>query len=297
MLPALFFVFSRKACEKYAQNVQGSLIDSSDTAAVKNIIHFHLHPYMDRLEHLSQYHTLFDLMCRGVAFHHSGLLPILKEMIEILFSRGYIKVLFATETFSVGINMPTKTVVFLEFRKHDDKTDNPRVLRTDEYLQMAGRAGRRGIDTLGVVIYLPIRNPIYLNDCCSMMTGKNSSIVSKMDFHYDFILKAIHSNKHDFNNIFELSYYEYQNVSIRNNLKQEIDGLIQNQSKLSLEAYLPDLKEKYELEQTLKICSKDMMKQHQTKLNAWNNKHVDSRHTQKCTALLLFPLFLRQGTK
>ncbi len=274
LLPALFFVFSRKACEKYAQNVQGSLIDSSDAAAVKNIIRFHLHSYMDRLEHLSQYHTLFDLMCRGIAFHHSGLLPILKEMIEILFNRGYIKVLFATETFSVGINMPTKTVVFLEFRKHDDKTDNPRVLRTDEYLQMAGRAGRRGIDTLGVVIYLPIRNPLYLNDCCSMMTGKNSSIVSRMDFHYDFILKAIHSNKHDFNNIFELSYYEYQNVSIRNDLKQEIERLIQNQNKLSLSDYLPDLKEKYEIEQTLKICSKDALKQHQTKLNTWNNKHM-----------------------
>lgn len=274
LLPALFFVFSRKACEKYAHNVSGSLIDSSDAAAVKNIIKFHLHPYMDRLEHLSQYHTLFDLMTRGIAFHHSGLLPILKEIIEILFNRGYIKVLFATETFSVGINMPTKTVVFLEFRKHDDKTDNPRVLRTDEYLQMAGRAGRRGIDTQGVVIYLPIRNPISVNDCCSMMTGKNSSIVSRMDFHYDFILKAIHSNKHDFNNIFDLSYYEYQNVSIRNDLKQEISELIETQNKLFLNAYLPDLLEKYELEQTLKMCSKDTMKQHQTKLNIWNNKHM-----------------------
>jgi superfamily II RNA helicase len=98
-----------------------------------------------------------------------------------------------------------------------------------------------------------------------------------MDFHYDFILKAIHSNKHDFNNIFELSYYEYQNVSTRNELKKEIDGLIQNQNKLSLSDYLADLKEKYEIEQTLKICAKDTLKQHQTKLNTWNNKHVGPR--------------------
>ena len=85
---------------------------------------------------------------RGVAFHHSGLLPALKEIVEILFSKGWIKVLFATETFAVGVNMPARTVVFTSLEKHDDR--QWRTLRTDEYIQMSGRAGRRGLDTVVV---------------------------------------------------------------------------------------------------------------------------------------------------
>lgn len=84
--------------------------------------------------------------------HHGDLLPIAKEMVEILFSEGLIKVLFATETFSTGINMPTKTVVFMSLKKHDGK--QLRLLNSSEYTQMSGRAGRRGLDDKGnVVIY------------------------------------------------------------------------------------------------------------------------------------------------
>jgi len=84
--------------------------------------------------------------------HHGDLLPIAKEIVEILFSEGLIKVLFATETFSTGINMPTKTVIFVDIKKHDGKS--LRMINSSEYTQMSGRAGRRGIDEKGnVVIY------------------------------------------------------------------------------------------------------------------------------------------------
>ena len=112
LLPALFFVFSRKDCERYAANVEHTLIDSSDAAAVRHIFDFHLHRYGEQLTRLPQYHTLRGLLEKGIAFHHSGLLPVLKEVVEVLFGRGLVKLLFATETFAVGINMPTKTVVF-----------------------------------------------------------------------------------------------------------------------------------------------------------------------------------------
>lgn len=78
------------------------------------------------------------------------MLPVLREIVEILFGKGLLKVLFATETFAVGINMPTKTVVFTSYEKPSDG-GGTRMLRTDEYLQMAGRAGRRGKDTEGWV--------------------------------------------------------------------------------------------------------------------------------------------------
>jgi antiviral helicase SKI2 len=88
-LPALFFVFSRKLCSEFAKKVTHTLIDSSETASVRHIVKFHLHRYPE-LEKMSQYHELMPLLEKGIAFHHSGLLPILKEIVEILFSRGFI---------------------------------------------------------------------------------------------------------------------------------------------------------------------------------------------------------------
>ena len=93
-----------------------------------------------------------DLCLRGFAVHHSGILPILKEVVELLFQQGLVKILFATETFAMGVNMPARTVVFDAITKHDG--NSLRLLNTGEYIQMAGRAGRRGLDTTGTVIVL-----------------------------------------------------------------------------------------------------------------------------------------------
>lgn len=88
------------------------------------------------------------MLKRGIGVHHSGLLPIVKEVIEILFQEGLLKVLFATETFSTGLNMPAKTVVFAGTRKFDGGSF--RFLYSGEYIQMSGRAGRRGLDDRGM---------------------------------------------------------------------------------------------------------------------------------------------------
>ena len=93
---------------------------------------------------------------KGIAFHHAGLLPKLKELVEELFGMGLIKVLYATETFAVGINMPAKAVCFNSLEKYDGVSF--RYLHTKEYFQLAGRAGRRGIDTIGYAIALFDRN-------------------------------------------------------------------------------------------------------------------------------------------
>lgn len=214
LMPALFFVFSRAGCEKYASLVEGSLISTTDSAAIQHIWDFHLHPYRSILEHLPQAHALLDLVKRGIAFHHSGLLPILREMVEILFGKGLLKVLFATETFAVGINMPTKTVVFLDAEKYTDEVAGGgiRTLRTDEYIQMAGRAGRRGKDTQGYVFYLPQREPIDVGEAKLMLTGKKSAIVSRMDFGYDFLLKTLQSKNLRWTSIMESSYWEQQRI-------------------------------------------------------------------------------------
>ena len=95
---------------------------------------------------------LTQLLKRGIGIHHSGILPILKEVVEMLFQRGWVKLLFATETFAMGVNMPARTVVFDNVRKHDGTQF--RTLLPAEYIQMAGRAGRRGLDSTGTVILL-----------------------------------------------------------------------------------------------------------------------------------------------
>ena len=145
LLPTVVFSFSKKKCEEIADNLK-----SQDllTAREKGEVKFTVMQMMKRLNPLDaslpQVSRLEEMMMRGIAVHHGGLLPILKECVEILFSQSVIKVLVATETFAMGVNMPARSVVFNGYRKHDGKSF--RDLLPGEYTQMAGRAGRRGLD-------------------------------------------------------------------------------------------------------------------------------------------------------
>ena len=220
LLPALFFTFSRKDCERYADQIQGSLIDSSDTASVKHIISFHLHKYKETLDKLGQTHQITRLLERGIAFHHSGLLPLLKEIVELLFSRGFVKILFCTETFAVGLNMPARTVVFLDLKKPSE--EGIRLVRPDEYIQMAGRAGRRGKDTRGIVLYLPCRQPLTVDELRSVLTGPLVPLTSRLQFHYDFLLKALHSRPDLWKTVVDASYWNAQRQVTIHALEDEV---------------------------------------------------------------------------
>jgi ATP-dependent RNA helicase DOB1 len=293
LLPALFFVLSRKQCENYASKIELTLLDSSDIATVKHIISFHLHRYMNDLEKIQQYHQIYDLLCRGIAFHHSGLLPLLKEIIEILFSKGYVKLMFCTETFAVGLNMPTKTVLFGGFKKYDDLTGGMRILRNDEYLQMAGRAGRRGKDDKGIVIYLPDHSPLEGHEMFKMMKGTKPEICSRMDFHYDFILKTIQSSPSDqplkWLQIMEKSYWFQQR-------KLEIDDLVVQLNKCQkelkevelIEPYLSDCKKRFELEQELKQKVNSKRKEIQRQLDSLKNKQIGPKWNKAWSDYQLF---------
>jgi superfamily II RNA helicase len=268
LLPALFFVFSRKNCVQYASKVTASLVDSSDSAAIKHILNFHLHRYPD-LKTLPQYYELEGLLLKGIAYHHSGLLPILKEIVEILFGRGLVRVLFATETFAVGINMPTKTVVFTSYRKYDDLSNGLRMLRTDEYIQMAGRAGRRGKDTQGIVYYLPDHEAEEAFSVEQMMTGKQSTIVSQMDFGVDFILKSLQSGSLQWKDILSSSYYYQQTRVLLNSLQRERASLVE-----SMPESHKDCELRWNLEQMFKVTVNAARKDVQRNLEAWKNRHM-----------------------
>merc|ERR1719203_2202635 len=127
---------------------------------------------------LPQIQSLIHLLQRGVGIHHSGLLPILKEIVEILFGEGLIRVLCTTETFAMGVNFPAKTVIFSDVKKWDGM--NHRLLSSGEYIQMSGRAGRRGLDQRGIVILVAHdkMEPIELQ---TMLKGKSDRLMSQ--FH------------------------------------------------------------------------------------------------------------------
>ena len=137
LLPVLCFSFSRKDCERLAhRNQHRQLLDDDERARMRKLQDelvrlFQLEPGVSEGE-------LFALAERGVGFHHAGMLPIHKEVVERLFTSGLIKLLFTTETFALGINMPARTVVFSSLRKFDGLSFD--YLRTRDYLQMAGRA-------------------------------------------------------------------------------------------------------------------------------------------------------------
>jgi superfamily II RNA helicase len=223
LLPALVFVFSRKQCETHAHHIEKSLLDTSDSATVRHILSFHLHRYRAELEQTPQYHQLIELLYRGIAFHHSGLLPILKEAVELLFARGYVKLLFCTETFAVGLNMPTKTVLFAGLKKYDDHTGGMRIVRSDEYFQMAGRAGRRGKDDRGVVIYLPEGEPLTVQEMYTVMKGSRPEVISRMTFHVDFVLKTIHAHEHlDWMKEIQTTYWYQERIRQEQDLQLRI---------------------------------------------------------------------------
>lgn len=272
-LPAIFFVFSRAGCEKLADKITGNFLDSSDAAAVANIWDFHLSRYKDSLEKSPQYHTLRTLAMRGIAFHHSGLLPFLKEILEVLFSKGYIKVLMATETFAVGINMPTKTVVFTALEKFTD--GSLRLLRSAEYTQMAGRAGRRGKDDRGLVIYLPQRDPADLFEVRQILTGRAASFGSRMNFHYDFVLRT-----KDTRALIEMSYWWTLLLKEVQRSKSEVSDAIatlqQKRSLLTAED-MEGCQKKEELELRVASLHNAKKKAAQRELVSWQAEHKESK--------------------
>ncbi|XP_029023350.1 helicase SKI2W [Betta splendens] len=188
--PVVAFTFSRTRCDDNARS-----LDSMDmtTSIEKAEIHSFFQKSLSRLRggdrQLPQILLMRNLLKRGIAVHHSGILPILKEVIEMLFSRGLVKVLFATETFAMGVNMPARTVVFDSIRKHDGT--GFRNLLPGEYIQMAGRAGRRGLDATGTVIILCKTGVHEMADLHVMMLGKPTILQSQFRLTYTMILNLL----------------------------------------------------------------------------------------------------------
>ncbi|KAF9447607.1 antiviral helicase [Macrolepiota fuliginosa MF-IS2] len=221
--PVIVFAFSKRECEGLAMNMSKFEFNSSDEQdLVTNIFNNAIANLAEADRDLPQIANLLPLLRRGTGVHHGGLLPILKEVIEILFQEGLIKVLFATETFSIGLNMPAKTVVFTAARKFDGREF--RNLSSGEYIQMSGRAGRRGLDDRGVVIMM-CDEKLEPTAAKGMVKGEADRLDSAFHLGYNMILNLMKVEGISPEYMLERCFFQFQSSAgipkLEDELKQE----------------------------------------------------------------------------
>ena len=186
-LPCLFFAFSRAGCEAMALEAAEhfDFTTPEEKEEIQRVTDEQLKAYSE-LEQLASVERLRQVLPRGIAVHHAGLLPALKEVVEILFGRGLMRLLYATETFAVGINMPARSVAFHSLRKFDGRTFDYMLRRA--YYQMAGRAGRRGMDAKGTVVTLLDMNDFDPKRVPHYNIEEAEELESQFDLSYNSVL-------------------------------------------------------------------------------------------------------------
>lgn len=216
MLPALCYVFSKRRVEKLAHEITASVLpfDSKVPYTVQHECEAILRTKLSEsaakeYTRLPDFIRLVQLLQRGVAIHHAGMVSVFREIVEILFARGFIKLLFCTETMSVGINLPVKTTIFTDISKWDGSES--RILMAHEYTQASGRAGRLGLDSVGHVFLLPelfrggnSANSHGIQTYRDMMGGRAQTLVSKFYISYQLMLCLI-ATKQSVNDILQQS--------------------------------------------------------------------------------------------
>ncbi|XP_078443652.1 RNA helicase, ATP-dependent, SK12/DOB1 protein [Wolffia australiana] len=223
--PVIIFSFGRRECEQHAMSMSKLDFNSQDEKdAVEQVFRNAILVLNEEDRSLPAIEYMLPLLQRGIAVHHSGLLPIIKEVVELLFQEGLVKALFATETFAMGLNMPAKTVVFTSVRKWDG--DSHRYIGSGEYIQMSGRAGRRGKDERGICIIM-IDEKMEMNVLKDMVLGKPSPLVSTFRLSYYTILNLMSRAEGQFTaeHVIKNSFHQFQYEKALPSMGQKILNL------------------------------------------------------------------------
>ncbi|KAH9256112.1 hypothetical protein BASA81_005888 [Batrachochytrium salamandrivorans] len=225
LLPVIVFTFSKRQVESRAASLLK--LDLLNSSVEKSRVHVIMTKALSRLQvgdrDLPQIKRVADLLQRGIGIHHGGLLPILKEVVEICFTNGLVRALIATETFAMGVNAPCRTVCFGGLKKHDGLEF--RELLPGEYIQMAGRSGRRGIDTVGSVMIHCEDDVPPLEVLVRMLTGKSSQLESRFRLRYSMILNLLRTDELSVADMMKRSFSEFSTLSIRSQKAVEIKAL------------------------------------------------------------------------
>jgi superfamily II RNA helicase len=235
MLPAIAFVFSRKQVEVCASEITVPLLEFDSKVGytvrreAEQIIR-KLPNFKEYLE-LPEYNKVVSLLEKGIGIHHSGMIPVLREIVELMISKKYIKLLFATESFAIGLDCPIKTAIFTSLTKFDGNSE--RYLLAHEYSQMKGRAGRRGIDTVGHVVHL---NNLFklptLNEYKTILSGKPQQLISKFHISYPLILNLLKNDQtSNFDHFSEKSMMQKELLKSVQCKERQINDLIEQVNK------------------------------------------------------------------
>ncbi|KAF2262252.1 antiviral helicase [Lojkania enalia] len=253
--PVIVFSFSKRECENLALSMsQLAFNDESEKAMVSRVFKSAIDMLSEEDRSLPQIQHILPLLRRGIGVHHSGLLPILKETIEILFQEGLIKVLFATETFSIGLNMPAKTVVFTSVRKFDGVSQ--RWVTPSEFIQMSGRAGRRGLDERGIVIMM-INEQMEPSVAKEIVRGQQDNLNSAFHLGYNMILNLMRVEGISPEFMLERCFFQFQNTASVSGLEQQLQDLENERTNMTITDE-PTVKDYYQLRQQLDTHTKDM---------------------------------------
>ena len=227
--PIIIFTFSKKKCEDFAKCILcENYIDYKSKRVTERFLSKLAKEYTLKGDLDFLYKNQFKLFRKGIGIHHGSLSPFLKDVTEILFQSNLLYILFATETFSIGLNMPSKTVIFSSLTKFDGKY--LRFLNRGEFIQMSGRAGRRGIDQKGIVISILNKDtdPIKVK---KVIKGHTEPIGSVFKLTINTFLDFIGPKKYSLKKLFRNSFFEFQK-KIKTRKKSSINSIFEKRIRL-----------------------------------------------------------------
>lgn len=316
-LPAVCFILSKAAIANAAKEVVVPLLEDDSKVGYtianrcETLLRSKVLNHQEYLQ-LPEYNEMIAFLEKGIAVHHSGILPIIREIVELMFEEGHVKLLFATETFSVGLNMPIKTAIFTSFQKFDGS--GVRLLNPQEYIQAAGRAGRRGIDEVGTVIHLvnlmpkltPTQYKSVLLPGAKQPMKSNFQISFHLAFHlalqgritvkdpacHDWTSESTGNGQLTVDSFCDKSLLKIQNDSVASGIDQEITKLngrldileLSQMTKKTSDEVLDKYIELKDIVENRK-CSKTKLKEYTGTLRMMedNNRHLEKDMMTKTT--------------
>ena len=220
-LPCLYFVFSRRQCEEKAEELAKNLSFLEAYESRDILEYFDAKILGLKVEEMPSVMQMRRIIQKGIAYHHAGLLPVLKEIVEDLFERKLLHVLYATETFAVGLNFPVRTVCFDTVRKFNGYDFRP--MSGQEYFQMAGRSGRRGIDEVGYVYILVDMNYFRPDEFPNTDETKVEPLVSRFSLSYNTVINLISTrSKEEIDQVLKMNFAIYQSNAVRKDLDKRL---------------------------------------------------------------------------
>lgn len=240
LLPAIFFIFSRNQCDEAAQSCLKmgiSLTTALEKKEIVAIAHERLVDFSDDDLVALQFMQFIKQLEAGIGSHHAGIVPTFKEIVETCFARGLVKVVFATETLAVGINMPARAVVIDKITKFNG--ENHQMLKPSDYAQLTGRAGRRGLDDIGhaLVVWSPF---VTFDQVATLVASRSFVLNSAFRPTYNMAANLIRSTSQvQARHLLNLSFAQFQSGKDVVEIQARIQRRSKERDRLTLQAESP----------------------------------------------------------